>query len=157
MAMAMSAAEAHATAEAKGLALLRAENATGFKYVRRDDRKSKPFQAQVKQDGRNRSLGNFTTAEEAALAVARFLGPEGVAAALAPAALEPAPMTAAEVHAAAAAEGLVLVRGDNLTGFKGVNHNGSASGNGNGSGNGSGNGDGDGGGTDNKHGTDHSN
>ena len=35
-------------------------------------------------------------------------------------ALEPAPMTAAEAHAAAAAEGLVLVRTENTTGFKGV-------------------------------------
>ena len=65
-----------------------------------------------------------TTAEEAALAVARFLGPQGVAAsaraARPPAAPEPAPMTAAEAHAAAAAEGLALVRAENATGFKGV-------------------------------------
>ena len=31
-------------------------------------------------------------------------------------------MTPAEAHAAAAAEGLVLVRADNMTGFKGVSH-----------------------------------
>ena len=31
-------------------------------------------------------------------------------------------MTPAEAHAAAAAEGLVLVRADNTTGFKGVSH-----------------------------------
>ena len=65
-------------------------------------------------------MGDFATAEEAALAVARFLGPEGVAAALAPPAAEPAPMTAEEAHAAAAAEGLTLVRAENPTGFKGV-------------------------------------
>ena len=44
--------------------------------------------------GRDNFLGRFATAEEAALAVARFLGPEGVAAALAAAAPEPAPIDA---------------------------------------------------------------
>ena len=58
--------------------------------------------AQLTRGGRHNHLGTFATAEEAALAVARFLGPEGVAAALAPPAPEPAPMTAAEAHAAAA-------------------------------------------------------
>ena len=33
---------------------------------------------------------------------------------------EPTPMTAAEAHAAAATEGLVLLRAENSTGFKGV-------------------------------------
>ena len=80
----MTAAEAEATAAAEGLALLRAENATGFKWVcRNNDTLSKPFQAQMKHGGRPSHLGQFATAEEAALAVARFLGPEGVAAALA--------------------------------------------------------------------------
>ena len=74
--MAMSAADAHATAEEEGLALLRAENATGFKHVCRDDRKSKPFQANLYNAGRTNHLGYFATAEEAALAVARFLGQE---------------------------------------------------------------------------------
>ena len=50
---------------------------------------SKPFQAQLRHGGRNNQLGTFATAEEAALAVARFLGPEGVAAALAAAAPSP--------------------------------------------------------------------
>ena len=37
------------------------------------------------------------------------------------------PMPAAEAHAAAAAEGVALVRADNATGFKGVSHSNSAS------------------------------
>ena len=105
----MTAAEAHAAAEEEGLALVRAENATGFKGVCRNGSASKPFKAQLWHGGRHNHLGLFATAEEAALAVARFLGPEGVAAALAAAAPEPAPMTPAEAHAAAAAEGLALV------------------------------------------------
>ena len=94
-----------AAAAAEGLTLLRVENprsSTGFKGVTRGGNSRKPFHAQLTRGGRNH-LGNFATAEEAALAVARFLGPEGVAAALA------APMTAAEAHAAAAAEGLSLL------------------------------------------------
>ena len=80
----MTAAEAYAAAAAEGLVLLRAENATGFKGVFRNNRPAKPFQAKLKRDGSQDHLGYFATAEEAALAVARFLGPEGVAAALAP-------------------------------------------------------------------------
>ena len=115
----MTAAEAHTAAAEEGLALVRAENSTGFKGVYRGGAKSsagKPFKAEL----RNKSLGYFATAEEAALAVARFLGPEGVAAALAPPAPEPPPMTAAEARAEAAAEGLSLVPAENATGFKGV-------------------------------------
>ena len=69
-------------------------------------------------DGRTSTLGYFATAEEAALAVARFLGPEGVAAAQRARAAPS--MTAAEAHAAAAAEGLALLRAENATGFKHV-------------------------------------
>ena len=74
----MNPAEAHAAAAAEGLALLRAENATGFKGVNRNTGRGKPFQASLKHGGQNNSLGSFATAEEAALAVARFLGPKGV-------------------------------------------------------------------------------
>ena len=80
----MTAAEAHAAAAAEGLALLRAENATGFKGVSRSNTISKPFKAELWRAGRKRNLGYFATAEEAALAVARALGPEVVASALAP-------------------------------------------------------------------------
>ena len=79
----MTAAEAHAAAAAEGLALLRAENPVGFKYVARQINCYEHFQAQLKHGGCYNYLGRFATAEEAALAVARFLGPEGVAAALA--------------------------------------------------------------------------
>ena len=115
----MTAAEAHAAAEQEGLTLVRAENATGFKGVSRGGKcsESKPFKAQLWHSGRHNTLGYFATAEEAALAVARFLGPEGIAAALAPPAPEPAPMTAAEVHAAAVEEGLTLLRAENTAGF----------------------------------------
>ena len=74
--MAMTAAEAHAAAAAEGLTLLRAENATGFKGVSRGGSVSKPFQANLYNAGRTNHLGYFATAEEAALAVARFLGQE---------------------------------------------------------------------------------
>ena len=129
MAMAMSAAEAHAAAASEGLELLRAENATGFWNVGLKKRASKPFQAKLMRDGRTNFLGFFATAEEAALTVARFLGPEGVAAALAPPAPAPAPMTEAEALAAAEAEGLTLLRSENPTnsrnptGFKYVSRN----------------------------------
>ena len=84
----------------------------------KDDKpRPKPFQAKLRHGGRKNYLGTFATAEEAALAVARFLGPEGVAAALVP---EPTPLTAAEAHAAADEEGLSLVRAENATGFKHV-------------------------------------
>ena len=89
--------------------------------VYRSENGSKKFQARHDTRRAQQALGTFATAEEAALAVARSLGPEGVAAALAAdaaKAMEPAPMTAAEAHAAAAAEGLALVRADNATGFE---------------------------------------
>ena len=108
----INAAEAQAAAAEEGLSLVRAENSTGFKYVRRDPKSvSKPFKAELRHGGRFEYLGYFATAEEAALAIARFLGPKRVAAALAPAAPKPTPMTAAEAHAAAASEGLALLRG----------------------------------------------
>ena len=117
----MTAAEAHAAAAAEGLSLLPSENPTGFKGVSRQLGCVKPFRASAYHNGRSKSLGAFATAEEAALAVARSLGPEGVvtnAAAAAAAALAPAPMTAAEAHAAAEEEGLTLVRAENPAGFK---------------------------------------
>jgi|MDSZ01.2.fsa_nt_gb hypothetical protein len=75
----MTAAEVHAAAAAEGRVLLRAENSTGFKNVYPKSSTSKPFQAQLRQSRLTKNLGSFATAEEAALAVARFLGPAGAA------------------------------------------------------------------------------
>ena len=112
-----------------GLALVpSAENKTGFKHVRGNygaGSASKPFIAAPRQDGRTKFLGRFATVESAALAVARFLGPEGVAMALALAAR----MTPAEAHAAAEQEGLTLLRAENMTGFTGVCRSGNVSSN----------------------------
>ena len=98
------------------LVLVRANNDTGFKYVFRYNRGyEKDFSAKLRYaklryappGGRIQKkyvyFGNFATAEEAALEVARFLGSEGVAEALAPPAPEPASMTAgAELQTAEA-------------------------------------------------------
>ena len=55
-------------AEAEGLTLLKADNKTGYFGVHLDQRgTSKPYQAKVKRGGKTVSLGNFATAEEAAL------------------------------------------------------------------------------------------
>ena len=62
-------------------------------------------------------FGNYATAEEAALTYARHVGREQAAQEAAEAA---PPMTAAEVLARAAEEGLMLVRADNKAGYKGV-------------------------------------
>ena len=59
----MNAAEAHAAAAAAGLALLRADNSTGFKGVFRQGR-GQPFRARLIQGGRENHLGSFATAEE---------------------------------------------------------------------------------------------
>ena len=68
-----------------GLTLVRAENSAGFKGVSHDPKRaSKPFHANLRHGGRSNHLGTFATAEEVALAVARFLGPEGAAAAPTP-------------------------------------------------------------------------
>ena len=109
---ATAAAEAHATAAAEELELVRAENPTGFKYVSFDSRQnhaSKPFKAELRDGGRHKYLGTFATPEEAALAVARALGPGGRRAVSRRPTPQPT-MTAAEAHATAAAEGLELVR-----------------------------------------------
>lgn len=142
----MTAAEALGAADAEGLALLCADNATGFKGVSYSSRKKKPFRAEIGNDkektGRVR-FGYFPTAEEAALFVARFLrgrdelpgakakkikkkkrlvGAAKKAAAKAVKALArvgAAEATeAAEATKAAEAEGLTLLRSDGATGFK---------------------------------------
>ena len=72
----MTAAEAVAAAAAEGLTLVRSEtNTSGFlnvhHHVHASDRN--PWQAKIRQDAWNlQYLGCFATAEEAALAVARY-------------------------------------------------------------------------------------
>jgi len=80
----LSAAECHAAAAAEGLALVRsAKSQTGFMCVRPNNSAKFPFHAifmgSRAANGRHDYLGRFASAEEAALAVARALGPEGVA------------------------------------------------------------------------------
>ena len=72
--------EARQQAQAERLTLFKAENTTGFFGVcLHKPGQPKPYQARVKRVGKQVSLGMFTTAEEAALCVAR--SPEGRAAA----------------------------------------------------------------------------
>ena len=69
----------------EGLTLVRADNATGFRGVARNEKacKSKPYQAYLNHNRKQQHLGYYATAEEAALAYARALGPEGSKAAAA--------------------------------------------------------------------------
>jgi len=127
-------------AETEGLTLLKSESSrTGYKGVTVNSSLRKgvtyvphehPYQAKVWRRGKMVHLGQFATAEEAALCHAR--SPEGQAAAMAAAAAppEPPPMTAEEVLQLvlqqAEAEGLTLLRSENSsTGYKGVTFKGS--------------------------------
>ena len=83
--------------------------ASGYKGVSKLSNSNR-FKADLRDTGYR---GVFNTAEEAALAYARHVGPEAAAAA----ATEP---TAAEALQQARAEGLQLVGADNASGFKGV-------------------------------------
>ena len=65
----LTAGEAVAQAAAEGLTLERSSNAAGYKGVRLHGSR---YQARVTRAGERVCLGYFTTAEEAALAVARF-------------------------------------------------------------------------------------
>ena len=66
-------------ARAEGLTLRVADNKAGHFGVHHKTGRHKPYQAQVKRDGKLVNLGSFATAEEAALCIAR--SPEGRAAA----------------------------------------------------------------------------
>ena len=75
----MTEAEARRLAAEEGLQRGPADNATGWKGVSSSSNSSSnPFMASIRQDGK-KHLGVYTSAAEAALAVARFLGPEGCA------------------------------------------------------------------------------
>ena len=72
--------EARQQAEAEGLTLLVADNKVGYFGVNcNNPGRPKPYVTQVTRGGKQVSLGNFATAEEAALCIAR--SPEGQAAA----------------------------------------------------------------------------
>ena len=111
-------------AEAEGLELQRSEeNPTGYVGVNATSSKANPFKAQVRREGRKVHLGQFPTAEEAALAVARAGGgakPTGHSGPIA-ATKQEAEAQARAALGQAEAEGLILQRSDdNQAGFAGV-------------------------------------
>ena len=86
----LSPEEVQEIAETEGLTLVRSSGKTGFaKVIKKSStplkpgqaapRRRRPYCAQINFRGRKRSLGDFATAEEAALAYARHLGPEASA------------------------------------------------------------------------------
>ena len=104
--------EVRQQAQAEGLTLLKADSKTGYFGVSHLPGRPKPYLAKLKCDGKTVSLGNFATAEEAALCVAR--SPEGQEAAKQAAAPPPAPtLTSEEARQQAQAEGLTLHVADN--------------------------------------------
>ena len=119
------ASKARQQAQAEGLTLRVSENKAGYFGVsllsQQAGTRTKPYQAAVKCGGKMVRLGNFATAEEAALCVAR--SPEGQAAARAAerAAAAPVPLTSEEARQQARAEGLTLRVAKSNTGYFGVN------------------------------------
>jgi hypothetical protein len=110
--------EARQQAQAEELALLVAENVTGyFGVYLANPGKPRPYQAQVRRAGKKVNLGMFATAEEAALCVART--PEGRAAAAERAAAAP-PLTSEEARQQAQAEKLTLLVAASQAGYFGV-------------------------------------
>ena len=67
--------EAQQQTQAEELTLRVADNKAGYLGVRQHPGRPKPYQAQVRRSGKKVHLGNFATAKEAALCVAR--SPEG--------------------------------------------------------------------------------
>eukprot|EP00964_Phaeocystis_antarctica_P114398 scaffold78373_cov53-Phaeocystis_antarctica.AAC.1 len=108
---------ARSSAQVEGLALLKADNKTGYLGVYRRPSGSKPYQVQVSHGGKQVYLGYFATAEEAALCVAR--SPEGQAAAATERAAATPPLTSEEAQQQAQAEGLTLLVTKNTTGYFG--------------------------------------
>jgi predicted secreted protein len=110
--------ETRQQAHAERLTLLVAENRSGyFSVYLNNPGHPKPYQAQVKRDGRKVYLGSFAIAEQAALCVART--PEGRAAAAERAAAA-VPMTSEEARQQAQAEKLTLLVANNKAGYFGV-------------------------------------
>ena len=116
----MTRSEALAAAAAEGITLLSSSSGTGFKGVTKVGNSYKASVC-VPRTRQLRFLGSFVSAEAAALCYARHLGPERVAAQVEEASR--LPLTAEEVLALAAREGLCLVRSTHEThetGFTGV-------------------------------------
>ena len=91
----------------------RGRDKTGYLGVGHESKsKRNPYRAQVRRSGKDVHLGNFVTAEEAALCVAR--SPEGQAAAEKAAV---ATLTSEEARQQAQAEGLTLHWANNTTGY----------------------------------------
>ena len=67
----MTAEEALAKAAEEGLMLVRAGNTVGYKGVHIKQGKTRPYQLQIRVNGRTQYIGNFATGEEAALHLAR--------------------------------------------------------------------------------------
>merc|ERR1740139_1958486 len=109
--------EALQQAQAEGLVLPVGKSGTGYFGVTvNKPGRPKPYQVQVRRGGKKVFLGSFTTAEEAALCVAR--SPEGQVAARRPAVATP--LTSEEALQQAQAEGLMLRVGRNGTGYYSV-------------------------------------
>ena len=102
-------------AEAEALTLLKADNKAGYFGVYHKPGQPKPYEARVSRGGTVVHLGSFTTAEEAALCVAR--SPEGQEAAKKAAA---APLTSEEARQQAEAEGLTRLKADDKAGYFGL-------------------------------------
>ena len=106
--------------EGEEVALLQADNTTGYFGVRHQPGRLKPFDARVWRGGKDVHLGSFATAEEAAVNVARssegrwrrremeMVAERNGAA---------PPLTSQEVRQQAQAEGLTLRAAANKTGF----------------------------------------
>jgi len=113
----MSTSTSTSCADAEGLTLLRADNKAGYFGVHYKPGRPKPYQARVSRGrGKQVHLGFFSTAEEAALCVART--PEGQEAA--EQAAKPPPLTSEEARQQAQADGLALLMSDNKAGYFGV-------------------------------------
>ena len=108
----LTAREAVAQAAAEGLTLEPSNGAAGYRGAKLYGSR---YQASMRHAGKKVHLGTFATAEEAALAYART--PEAQAEVAKP---KPAPLTAREAVAQAAAEGLTLEPSSNAAGYKGV-------------------------------------
>ena len=109
-------------AQAVGVTLQKADNTSGYVGVSVLSRpgRPKPYQAKVRRGGNQVSLGYFTTAEEAALCIAR--SPEGRAAAAWAAAAPPpeVSLTREQALQQAQAEGITLRKADNRSGYANV-------------------------------------